>query len=67
MSLAVFARSRKVLLLQMESKVPLDVFEEVSSAAEGGCQQIHGIVRNAAKENTLRLLAARGTVANTLS
>jgi hypothetical protein len=47
-------------------QVPLDVFGDVSQAAETGCRQIHDILRSAVRDNTLRLLASRGTVANVL-
>jgi exosome complex component RRP41 len=57
---AILAKSGKVSLLQMDSKLPLDVFEEVLAAAVEGCKHIHDVLRNDVREHTVRLLEARG-------
>ena len=59
MPLAIFAKSEEVALLQIDSKVPLDVFEELLGLAVRGCRQIHDVLKNELREHTLRLLEAR--------
>jgi len=57
---AIFAKTEEVTLLQMNSKVPIEVFEELLALATRGAQQIYDVLKNEVREHTLRLLSSRG-------
>ena len=57
---AIFAKTEEVTLLQMNSKVPIEVFEELLALATRGAQQIYDVLQNEVREHTLRLLSSRG-------
>ena len=59
MPVALLAKSQKVTLLQMDSKLSMDSFQTVLQAAMVGCQQIYENLRNAVHEHTAQLLAAK--------
>ena len=44
--LALLPQSGKVILLQLDSKLPLEMFEKVMKLAEQGCRAIHGVLIN---------------------
>jgi exosome complex component RRP41 len=62
MSISTLPSSNKVLLMQMDSKVPFEVFEEISKLAVDGCKAIYDILSNEVKEHSLTLLEAKGVV-----
>lgn len=58
--IALFPASDGVSMLQMSSKMPLELLEEVMGQAVAGCHQLHAVLQNEVKEHTLRLVNARG-------
>lgn len=45
MPVAVLPEKDKILLAKMESRLPLEIFEEVLRAATDACQQARGKIR----------------------
>jgi exosome complex component RRP41 len=60
---AILAGSGKISLLQMDSKLPIDMFEKVVSLAVEGCKAIHKVLLNEVQNYTYDVLQAKGTVA----
>uniref|UniRef100_A0A7R9VK90 Uncharacterized protein n=1 Tax=Chlamydomonas euryale TaxID=1486919 RepID=A0A7R9VK90_9CHLO len=50
----------KIVLMQMDSRVPADVFERVMRLAQMGCLGVAKVLRAAMHEHTERLATARG-------
>ncbi len=61
--IALNPRTNKLNLVQMECKLPLEMFESLMNVAMEGCTQIYDILQNAVRENTWKRLHARGAVA----
>lgn len=59
---ALNPRTQKLNLVQMECKLPLELFESLMNVAMEGCNQIYDLLQNAVRENTWKRLRARGTV-----
>ncbi|TMW58149.1 hypothetical protein Poli38472_011737 [Pythium oligandrum] len=59
--IALNPRTQKLNLLQMECKLPLEMFESLMNVAMEGCNQIYDLLQNAVRENTWKRLRARGT------
>ncbi|DAZ93233.1 TPA: hypothetical protein N0F65_003049, partial [Lagenidium giganteum] len=59
--IALNPRTQKLNLLQMESKLPLEMFESLMNVAMDGCNQIYELLQNAVQEHTWKQLRARGT------
>ncbi|ETW09669.1 hypothetical protein H310_00184 [Aphanomyces invadans] len=59
LTVALTARNNKLSLVQMESKLPLELFETLMSTAKDGCSQIYDILQNEVQENTWRRLVTR--------
>lgn len=57
---ALMPKTDKVSLVQMDSRLPLQVYEAVLKLAVTGCRQVYEIMQGAVKERTLKLLASRG-------
>jgi exosome complex component RRP41 len=57
---AILPQFEKVTMMQMDSKLPLDVFEQVVKLATEGCKAVHEILKQAVGEYTLGLLDSRG-------
>lgn len=62
MVIALNPRTQKLNLLQMECKLPLELFESLMEMASSGCNQIHDLLQNAVRENTWKRLRLRGSV-----
>jgi len=60
MPVAILPKSGNVTLLQMDSKMNIDTFEEVLLCATQGCQKIYEILLSVVKERTQMLLNSRG-------
>jgi exosome complex component RRP41 len=58
---ALNPRTQKLNLLQMECKLPLEMFESLLGVATDGCNQIYDLLQNAVRENTWKRLRARGS------
>jgi len=58
--IALLPKQNKISLIQMDSKLSLDSFEEVLKAAESGCKQIHQVIDSQIKEHTKSLVTKRG-------
>ncbi|CAI5731852.1 unnamed protein product [Hyaloperonospora brassicae] len=59
MVVALNPRSQKLNLLQMECKLPLELFESLMEVATEGCNQIYDLLQNAVRENTRKRLRLR--------
>lgn len=57
--LAIFPQSGKVTMLQMDSKIPVDMFEKVMRLAVEGCQLIYQEMRKEVARYTDRQLQTR--------
>eukprot|EP00501_MAST-03F_sp_TOSAG23-6_P000168 GSMAST32.ASY1.ANO1.171.1 assembled CDS len=60
--IGLLARSDKISMVKMTSKIPLEKFEELLKQAQGGCRQIYQIIQGVVRERATRLLSARGIV-----
>ena len=61
MVIALNPRSQKLNLLQMECKLPLELFESLMGVATDGCNQIYDLLQNAVVENTKKRLRLRNS------
>lgn len=61
--IALNPRTQKLNLVQMECKLPLELFEGLMGVAMEGCNQIYDLLQNAVRENTWKRLRSRGMVA----
>ncbi|KAG9412666.1 Exosome complex component RRP41 [Aphanomyces cochlioides] len=59
LTVAMTARNNKLSLVQMESKLPLELFDTLMKTAMDGCTQIYDILQNEVQENTWRRLISR--------
>lgn len=59
--MAIFPKSNKIVMAQMDSKVPLQTFEKVMKTAMDGCHMIYEKMSECVKERALDLLETRGT------
>jgi exosome complex component RRP41 len=57
---AILAKSGKVTMLQMDSKLGIEEFEQVLSLAVEGCKTIHKLMTDYVSEYTLDLVSKRG-------
>ena len=57
---ALLPKSEKITMLQMDSKLKLDEFEEAMKLAVEGCKKIHTILLESVHERTQKLIASRG-------
>jgi len=57
---AILPQSEKVIMVQMDSKIKLEEFEEVMRLAMDGCKTIHAILLETVKERTNTLVSSRG-------
>ncbi|KAL6047993.1 Exosome complex component RRP41 [Balamuthia mandrillaris] len=58
---AILPKSGKVTMLQMDSKLPMDKFEEVLRLAVKGCHIIYQLLREHVKDYTVDLYDSRGS------
>jgi exosome complex component RRP41 len=58
---ALFPKSDKIIMAQMDSKVPLQTFEKVLRTAMEGCHMIYEIMAECVKQRSLDLLETRGS------
>jgi exosome complex component RRP41 len=58
--IAIFPKTNKVTMLQMDSKLPLDTLEKVLNLAVTGCQQIYQMLVETARNSSQELLESRG-------
>ncbi|GLE06679.1 hypothetical protein PINS_up016073 [Pythium insidiosum] len=58
---ALNPRTQKLNLLQMECKLPLEIFESLMGVAMEGGNQIFDFLQNAVRENTWKRLRSRGS------
>lgn len=56
---AVLPETGKILLAKMESRLPLDIFEEVLRTATDACQQVYEVLRAAVREHASALLSSQ--------
>jgi len=61
MPVAILPKSGNITLLQMDSKMNVDTFEEVLNCANQGCQKVYEILLSVVKERTQMLLNCRGS------
>ncbi|KDO24671.1 hypothetical protein SPRG_10204 [Saprolegnia parasitica CBS 223.65] len=61
LAVALTPRNDKLTLVQMECKLPLEIFESLMTTAMEGCTQIYEILQNEVQENTWRRLISRET------
>ncbi|XP_070667252.1 exosome complex component RRP41 homolog isoform X2 [Malus domestica] len=60
-TLGIMPKLDKVTLLQMDAKLPLDIFENVMQLAIEGCKAVATYIREVLLENTKQLEYRRGT------
>nr|DAD27474.1 TPA_asm: hypothetical protein HUJ06_028942 [Nelumbo nucifera] len=60
-TVGILSKSDKVTLLQMDSKLPMDIFENVMQLAIEGCKAVANYIREILLENTKQLEYRRGT------
>ncbi|KAM1070379.1 hypothetical protein ACFX13_002226 [Malus domestica] len=60
-TLGIMPKLDKVTLLQMDAKLPLDIFENVMQLAVEGCKAVATYIRQVLLENTKQLEYRRGT------
>jgi exosome complex component RRP41 len=58
---AILPQSDKIAMLQMDSKIPIEVFEKVTKLAISGCHTIYQVLTTAVEEYSKGLLESRGT------
>lgn len=58
---AILPKSGKVVMCQMDAKLPLDMFEKVLMLAIEGCDMLYGVMKEAVRQHTKELCEARGT------
>lgn len=56
-------QGESVVMMQLERRLPLDLFEEVMAAAADGARQIYTLLHEEVRQHTLRLLESRGALA----
>ncbi|CAN6479145.1 unnamed protein product [Victoria cruziana] len=59
-TVGVLAKLEKVSLLQMDSKLPMDMFENVMELAIAGCKAVANYIREVLLENTKQLELRKG-------
>ncbi|WOL01502.1 exosome complex component [Canna indica] len=59
-TVGILAKTDKVTLLQMDAKLPMDIFENVMQLAIEGCKAIAHYIRGVLLENTKQLECRRG-------
>ncbi|KAM7255238.1 hypothetical protein ACFE04_020479 [Oxalis oulophora] len=59
-TVGILPKLNKVTLLQMDSKLPMDIFENVMELATEGCKAIANYLREILQENTQQLEYRRG-------
>eukprot|EP00996_Jenningsia_fusiforme_P002234 NODE_3070_length_1056_cov_7.413108_g2818_i0.p1 GENE.NODE_3070_length_1056_cov_7.413108_g2818_i0~~NODE_3070_length_1056_cov_7.413108_g2818_i0.p1 ORF type:complete len:280 (+),score=65.32 NODE_3070_length_1056_cov_7.413108_g2818_i0:97-840(+) len=64
MPVAILHTSQKVALLQMDSRIAVDTFEEVFKAGVAGCDKAFVEMDHAIRSHTKQLLESRGIVFN---
>mmetsp|Transcript_11236 Transcript_11236/g.24209 ORF Transcript_11236/g.24209 Transcript_11236/m.24209 type:complete len:245 (-) Transcript_11236:302-1036(-) len=62
LSVALHTGSDKLVLLQMDNRLPVETFEKVLNLAQEGCRAIAGYMRGVLLEHTKRLATARGAM-----
>ncbi|KAG2490057.1 hypothetical protein HYH03_011522 [Edaphochlamys debaryana] len=62
LAVALAPRLDRLVLVQMDSRLPVDTFQTVLELAREGCKTISGIMRAKLLEHTQRLAVARGLV-----
>eukprot|EP01087_Luapelamoeba_hula_P003614 TRINITY_DN1340_c0_g1_i1.p1 TRINITY_DN1340_c0_g1~~TRINITY_DN1340_c0_g1_i1.p1 ORF type:complete len:248 (+),score=34.00 TRINITY_DN1340_c0_g1_i1:131-874(+) len=60
---AILPKSDKVVMCQMDSKLPIDMFEKVIKLAIEGCHMIYGVMCQEVKRRAQTLSESRGVVA----
>lgn len=58
---AIFPKSDKVIMAQMDCKVPLNTFEKVLMTAIDGCHRIYEVLVECVRERSLQLLESKAT------
>eukprot|EP01117_Protostelium_nocturnum_P004035 TRINITY_DN15305_c0_g1_i1.p1 TRINITY_DN15305_c0_g1~~TRINITY_DN15305_c0_g1_i1.p1 ORF type:complete len:249 (-),score=99.92 TRINITY_DN15305_c0_g1_i1:54-800(-) len=59
---ALLPRTGTIAMLQMDSKVSIDLFEKVLDLAVEGCKAIHTVLSQAVLQHTTNLATSRGSV-----
>lgn len=57
---ALLPQSEKVVMLQMDSKLKIEEFEQVMKLAMEGCKKVHEILLEVVRERTNNLVTSRG-------
>lgn len=64
LSLAMHTNLEKIILMQMDNKLPMDTFEKVVGLAQEGCRAVAEHMRGVLLEHTRRLDVAKGFVSH---
>jgi len=59
---AILPQSEKITMLQMDSKIAMDVFEDVLKLSVDGAKAIYELLKKEVEKYTLELLDSRGTI-----
>mmetsp|Transcript_22877 Transcript_22877/g.29879 ORF Transcript_22877/g.29879 Transcript_22877/m.29879 type:complete len:246 (+) Transcript_22877:109-846(+) len=57
--LAILPKRKEIVLSLMDSKLPLDVFEEVLQIGMEACQQVYVVLQNEVREHASKVLSSR--------
>lgn len=57
---ALLPQSEKVVMLQMDSKLKIEEFEQVMKLAMEGCKKVHELLLESVSERTNNLVSSRG-------
>lgn len=60
--LAILPQTGKVTMLQMDSKVPIDMFENVVELAVKGCEAIYEVLKQEVEKYSATMLQTRHLV-----
>jgi len=56
---AILPKRNKIVLAMMDSKLPLEVFEEVLQVAMEACQEVYSVLQNEVREHASKVLSSR--------
>eukprot|EP00667_Euglena_gracilis_P018572 EG_transcript_19722 len=59
---AVLPRTNRIVLLQMDSKIPVELFDDVLAAALTGCAEVHAALDKGLRSHSRALLETRGPI-----
>eukprot|EP00871_Galdieria_phlegrea_P004043 jgi/Galph1/463/GphlegSOOS_G5253.1 len=59
-ALAIYAHNEKVAMAHLDSRAPLETFENLLTVAKRGCLQVFDVMHSSIEDYSLQLIASRG-------